>query len=340
MFLTLLLLLARPALAENPAEYVRLSTEMERLAAKGTWDGVERSYLRMQELGMQPRYEEHYLGAQAARAAGDVGAARARLQAALGERSEDDARTWLTEIDRNYGPVELISLPGAHALVAAEVPFEAGAARAVEFAQHKLATDGRFVGLLPNGAYRFGTYDVDVIPRIQARRLDLTEEARAAAAAPMERPASQSRGGVSVLLGFPQIYQLGGGLVVRDSVEAPRYALFATGGVDPSSGKPTFNGGARKYLGTRGVFADVQFGGLVWPAPNSTDDPLDGISLGLGLESAGMGLDFMNGMMSLDGGFGVGACFLCMYKDRDISPNNQLIAARAGLSLSMQLGPR
>ena len=76
--------LAPPALAASAdqAEYTRLSQEIERLSQKGAWSGVERAFQTCLEMGLPLDHEDYVSGAHAARARGDVEAARDRLKAA------------------------------------------------------------------------------------------------------------------------------------------------------------------------------------------------------------------------------------------------------------------
>ena len=61
--------------AEAKAEHVRLSEDMRRLAKRAHWRGVDRSYRSMEGLLKKDvvlRYDDHFLGAQAARELGNV----------------------------------------------------------------------------------------------------------------------------------------------------------------------------------------------------------------------------------------------------------------------------
>ncbi|MBN2797821.1 MAG: hypothetical protein JXX28_01620 [Deltaproteobacteria bacterium] len=356
--LTFVLLTVSLAFADSQSEYARLSSEMERLSTRGSWDGVERSYQRCLELGVDISYEDHLYGAHAARDAGNIVEVKERLQAALDVRPDREAADWLSEIEKNYGAVELYTLPGIHALIPNELPFEAGQVRAIEFAQARVDEDGQFVGFLPNGLYTFGDYDLDVTPRIQARELNLLAEAQvlqgASKKAQREEAAAQ-RGsvyGVSIEVGPIQFLQWGVGVVVREAREHPRFALVTAGGVDPALFTPSFSGGVRGYpvpSGVPGFYADLQYGALVWaPLPpvgasqaeiDSAKMYMDGVSLGLGLESAGLGLALADGLVSLDANAGVGYCPRCELIGDATGSSTNKIAMRGGVALSINLGP-
>jgi len=176
------LLLAPPALAASAdqAEYTRLSEEIERLAQKGAWSGVERSFQTCLELGLPLDHEDYVAGAHAARSRGDVEAARDRLRAAASLKENRAVIDWMWEIDTTYGQVALHTEPGAHELTPAVMPFEPDRAKAVAFARAELAESGSFTGLLPLGDYTFGDTGFQVEPRGPGIRLDMRDELEAA----------------------------------------------------------------------------------------------------------------------------------------------------------------
>lgn len=159
----------------DQAEYVRLQQEIERLAQRNAWAGVERTYDEMLATGIPLAFEDHLAGAHAARALGDVWGARQRLTAANAVREGDrEILEWLWDIDSHYGRVSLSCNPGKHQveMTAEAMPFNPDQRRAVEFAIAEVRDTCLFDGLLPQGNYRFGTYDVKV-QKVQAVRLDL-----------------------------------------------------------------------------------------------------------------------------------------------------------------------
>lgn len=176
LLLLLTALLSTPALAgkeADQAEYMRLHGEMEKLAQKGAWTGVERTYQRIQELGVELGYTDYVNAAHAARQAGDVTEARSRLKMAVEIKEEREILDWLWEIDTNYGQVSIKTDLGAYALDMAQMPFEPDRAKAVRFAQDQITQTGTFEGYLPEGEYTIGEYELQVRPRVQAARVDL-----------------------------------------------------------------------------------------------------------------------------------------------------------------------
>ena len=95
------------------AEHRQISEEMERLASRNAWSGVERNFkqlLELQEAGEVITYDEWNLGAQAARALGDMGSCRDRLAQAVKLEGKEEDIAWLEQIDKSYGPVTLRSV--------------------------------------------------------------------------------------------------------------------------------------------------------------------------------------------------------------------------------------
>jgi hypothetical protein len=73
---------AGPALPADLAEADRLREDLELMAARAVWDGVERAYLALMALearGVVLTVEDHRQGAQAAITRGEIAAARERL---------------------------------------------------------------------------------------------------------------------------------------------------------------------------------------------------------------------------------------------------------------------
>lgn len=163
---------AQPREDAVQAEYHRLSTEMKRLAEKNAWPGVEATYAKMKELGAELTHEDYVTAAHAARALGDVGAARERLLAANELREEREVMDWLWAIDSSFGRVSLQADPGAMALEPESMPFQPDRAAAVRFAQQRITETGSFEGYLPEGTYTFGRFEVKVLPRVQTVRVD------------------------------------------------------------------------------------------------------------------------------------------------------------------------
>lgn len=155
-----------PALALSPeaarAEHIRLKEEMKKLARRNAWRGVDsqyRSMLSLEKDGVVLGYRDHYTGAQAARELGRITEVYTRLKRAVEQRPEEEATTWLGEIEANYGLVLLASdarYKGETSLAPAAMPFDPAKRAAIGAAQATLAEFGRFEGLLPHGDYTYG----------------------------------------------------------------------------------------------------------------------------------------------------------------------------------------
>lgn len=157
------------------AEYVRLSQELEKLASRNAWAGVERTYNALVETQMPPTFADHIAGAHAARALGNIAGSRTRLMAANEIREEREVLDWLWDIDANYGKVFLACGGGKEQvdLAIATMPFDPGQQRAVQFAMTQIGEQCLFDGYLPKGDYTFGPSGVAVVPRVQSVRIDL-----------------------------------------------------------------------------------------------------------------------------------------------------------------------
>lgn len=152
------------------AEHQRLSDEIEKLAKRQVWTGVERKYRDLERLGTEPTFEDLVYGATAARELGDVKRSYERLKLAVRLQGTKEIVDWLWDIDNNYGSVELLTVPSRSAeLTMAELPFDPNQRKAVEAAQESARQDGIFVGMLPKGDYVFATQRFTVEPGVSVR---------------------------------------------------------------------------------------------------------------------------------------------------------------------------
>ncbi len=136
------------------AEHERLEGEMEQLARRQIWAGLEDKFLELEELGVELRYDNLIHGAHAARARGDVQATWERLQAASLIQRDDQLLDWLRAIESEYGQVVLSTSPVRSAMLEAKaLPFAPDRRAAVEYAVQVLAAEGAFEGRLPAGEY-------------------------------------------------------------------------------------------------------------------------------------------------------------------------------------------
>lgn len=186
------------------AEVARLQSEMQRLASRETWSGVEGLYHRLLALeskGIELTYAEHMLGAQAARALGNVAATRTRLLRALALWETSLARNWLTEIDQRYGTVS-VRVPNrqreSYTLAISQMPFQSDQRFAIDFARDAILEDAFFEGYIPIGQYTLGevgftvTADQPVELELSGRRRagGQAQPADEVAAAPATAPAT------------------------------------------------------------------------------------------------------------------------------------------------------
>ena len=153
------------------AEHERLSDEIEKLAQRQVWSGVERKFEELEGLeSVQLTFDDLLHGAHAARELGDVAAAYERLKHAAKVEGTKEVVDWLWDIDQNYGFVELVSVPPRSAVLQAELmPFDPNARKAVDAAIESARQDGIFVGMLPKGSYEFAAQPFRVEPGVNVR---------------------------------------------------------------------------------------------------------------------------------------------------------------------------
>lgn len=204
----LTLSLAAPAWGDDIAasERQRLSAEMVRLAQRNAWSGVERAYLGIVELGLEPSREQHLLGADSARDRGDVLNMIVRYEEALAVEPSDEVIARRDAALAAFGKVKLTAPPGT-AFSVAEPPFLPDRVAAVDFAASTLARDGHFDGFLPVGSYTLGDTTFDVAAHSEAIVVDLGE-------GPPVADSFTERAGVR----FPMKATLGGRKVVLNGI--------------------------------------------------------------------------------------------------------------------------
>jgi hypothetical protein len=152
------------------AEYQRLSDEMEQLARRQVWVGLEDKFREIEALGVPIRVQDLVHGAHAARALGDVQTTWERLQAAQALSDDDEIVDWLRAIESEYGQVSLsTSPPRPVELAPAAMPFAPDRRSAVDFAADVLWEVGAFEGRLPAGTYTLATTTFEVEPGISLR---------------------------------------------------------------------------------------------------------------------------------------------------------------------------
>ena len=163
--------------SEDRSEYKRLREELDRLAKRNAWSGVERTFMLMVETGVPPTFDDYKIAANAAQNLGSIQDARDRLIAATNLREDKEVLDWLWSIDDTYGKVYLAGDIGENVLTVDHAPFDPTQARALQVAIEAVATTGMFEGLLPKGDYSFGPHRVEVRPRVSQVRIDVRSEA-------------------------------------------------------------------------------------------------------------------------------------------------------------------
>lgn len=165
--------------AERQAEYNRLAEEMQKLAGRNAWAGVERFYAQLEATEVPIEFDELITGAHSARAVGNTKLSRDRLSAANKLKEERDVIEWLWELDEAYGTTTLFCDPEwkrRPELAAEAVPFDPNQARSVQFAIKTIAETCEFDGMLPGGKYTFGQYEFEVKPKVESVRIDMRGE--------------------------------------------------------------------------------------------------------------------------------------------------------------------
>lgn len=162
----LALLTSAPAMAQETAEeaeMARLMEEMDKLADKNAWTGVERAYTKAVALG-DPGFDAHLFGAQSARALGMTFDAVRRLQRARTLQDDDGVRADLEALEAAFARVKITSEREENpALTPATMPFAPDQRASIEYAQATFAETGAFTGMLPMGTYTLGdtTFTLD-----------------------------------------------------------------------------------------------------------------------------------------------------------------------------------
>ena len=162
----MMLFLVATALASDPAlqaEYRRLHEESEKLASKNRWEGVERLYGEMKELGVDLQFDDHMLAAQAARQRGDTGEMLVRLDKAAIVDPRPEATQLAAHVRSEWSFVVLTTEPLTPTELKQKGPmFAADERAAVEHAQTIIEETGAYTGWLPPSRYRFAGHPFEV----------------------------------------------------------------------------------------------------------------------------------------------------------------------------------
>jgi hypothetical protein len=149
----------------DEGELARLIDDLESLAERQVWNGVERRYDQIMELeGVDVPREVHLTAAYAARALGQVYETYVRLERVTAIQSSEEIEAWMRDIQEEYARVTLAVEPRRAVELAIEtMPFDPDQRQQVETAALAMATEGYFVGMLPEGVYFLGGERFEVI---------------------------------------------------------------------------------------------------------------------------------------------------------------------------------
>lgn len=159
---------AQPDTGADDAERDRIVEEMQTLATRQKWKGVEDLYTRLLDLekrGVVLKAEQHMMGVVAARTFGDIDSVVHRLSRAT-QAGEATAAAQRNDVLARYGRVRLelaTRLTGDWTLAQVPAPFAPDARAAIERADTIIHEKRRFVGFLPTGSYQLGeaSFQVD-----------------------------------------------------------------------------------------------------------------------------------------------------------------------------------
>lgn len=154
--------LSSPSTLRIDAEHTRIGTAMVKLAERNAWSGVDRAYDELVELvgknkDIKLTCQDHFLGAQASQASGDLNAMHQRLLAASAapvDNTNPDAMLALDSMGSNFFEGSL-SVPkkysGNQELTISPMPFEPDKRAFVLSVIQSVEDTGEYKGLLPRG---------------------------------------------------------------------------------------------------------------------------------------------------------------------------------------------
>lgn len=151
------------------AEHIRISEEMRKLAQRNAWTAVEAQYQKLEALeskGEVLSFAENKLGAESARAIGNITGCRNRLAKAAKIDGKPEIIEWLADIDKNYGPVKItfdLDYAGERVLNPAVPPFAPDQRAAIGWVATFITEGNNFEGILPAGEYTISGKTINVV---------------------------------------------------------------------------------------------------------------------------------------------------------------------------------
>lgn len=263
---TLLVIIApASAGAIEEAEHRRLVDEMRSYATRSQWAAVEEGFTKLEALeaaGVALGVEELQLGAQAARAAGDIGLYAARLERAARAGGSPEVITALEDLQVSFGAVSVRFDPkfkGERKLVPAVAPFAPDHRAAIDHANSALAAGAGWAGLLPVGEYTAGAtvFVVKAGADPPVRVAVAPVPGGAGPVAPAGEPYRLAYAGPRVAAGFA--YTRAGGLTDHGSSAEAGLQAAPFGGAGARVGVGLELG----FTATFGVLAEVGYHNLV-----------------------------------------------------------------------------
>lgn len=140
------------------SEQYRVAEEMNKLATRNAWSGVERNFEKLENLaGCEVSFDQYYTGSQSARFLGKTWEVYQRLEHAKALKPQEEVLGSLAAIDSAYGRVRLSGNPRRPPeLSRAAMPFAPDQKKSIEWAQLVMTETGKFEGMLPAGEYILG----------------------------------------------------------------------------------------------------------------------------------------------------------------------------------------
>lgn len=171
------LLLWAHAASAGEAERTRLQRELHDQAARSAWEGVERTYRSLIQLGLPLAPADHLVGHQAALRRGDPLLAAMRLGRASATGAPDEVHRARTALLESHGLVAIVvKPPHRRTLERADTTFSPHEQAAVARAAEILRATGELRMLLPVGGYTIAGRFFRVEPGTRWQTLVVTDD--------------------------------------------------------------------------------------------------------------------------------------------------------------------